>query len=130
MGWLYNSTLNPTVTFHFAGSPAITDIRIYLENTGTGGAVAPAQILIENVSTAFTAPAGVGAVNFSGLNLSGGLHTLQFQQQQNTWTFVSEVQFFGDTGGAIPEPATWAMLISGFGLAGTALRKRNRQVVA
>ena len=27
---------------------------------------------------------------------------------------------------AIPEPSTWAMMISGFGLAGAALRRRNR----
>jgi CHRD domain/PEP-CTERM motif len=29
--------------------------------------------------------------------------------------------------GAIPEPATWSMMISGFGLAGVALRRRRRQ---
>ena len=27
--------------------------------------------------------------------------------------------------GAVPEPATWAMMISGFGLVGTALRRRQ-----
>ncbi len=30
---------------------------------------------------------------------------------------------------AVPEPATWAMMITGFGLAGTALRRRNRAFV-
>lgn len=29
------------------------------------------------------------------------------------------------TPGGVPEPATWAMLIAGFGLAGSALRRRN-----
>ena len=33
-------------------------------------------------------------------------------------------------GGAVPEPATWAMLIAGFGLVGTSLRRRAREVVA
>lgn len=32
------------------------------------------------------------------------------------------------TPGAVPEPATWAMMIAGFGLAGAALRRRNLAV--
>ena len=32
--------------------------------------------------------------------------------------------------GAIPEPASWAMLLTGFGLVGGALRQRRRQVTA
>ena len=37
----------------------------------------------------------------------------------------------GHTGvSAVPEPATWAMLITGFGLAGSVLRSRRRQVLA
>jgi hypothetical protein len=31
------------------------------------------------------------------------------------------------TGSAVPEPATWAMMITGFGLAGTALRAARRR---
>lgn len=32
--------------------------------------------------------------------------------------------------GAVPEPATWALMISGFGLAGAALRRRRTTVMA
>lgn len=34
------------------------------------------------------------------------------------------------TGAAVPEPATWALMIGGFGLAGTALRRRRAAVAA
>lgn len=36
----------------------------------------------------------------------------------------------GGGGGVIPEPATWAMLIAGFGLVGAALRRRRETVTA
>lgn len=32
--------------------------------------------------------------------------------------------------GAVPEPATWALMMTGFGLVGASLRRRNRAVVA
>ena len=43
---------------------------------------------------------------------------------------ISHVAFFGTEdggggGGGIPEPATWAMMIMGFGAAGTVLRRRR-----
>ena len=37
---------------------------------------------------------------------------------------LSEVRF---TGSAVPEPSTWAMMITGFGLAGAALRSARRR---
>lgn len=37
---------------------------------------------------------------------------------------------FDPGGGAVPEPATWAMLLSGFGLVGLASRRRRSAVVA
>ena len=39
---------------------------------------------------------------------------------------ISHIQFYGsEGGGVIPEPATWAMLIVGFGLVGSAMRRRQ-----
>lgn len=44
-----------------------------------------------------------------------------------TWTIgtVTETANFEVRGGVIPEPATWAMLITGFGLVGVAARRRS-----
>jgi hypothetical protein len=37
--------------------------------------------------------------------------------------------FDANLGGAVPEPATWAMLITGFGLVGGAMRRRSKVAV-
>ena len=124
VGWYAPVTLNPTVTFHFSGSPTITDIKIHMDNSGVGGVFAPSAILIDGVNTPFTAPASgsIGFVDFSGLNLTGGSHTIQFDQKGGTWTFVSEIDFFG----GVPEPASWALMLFGSGVIGAALRRRGR----
>jgi hypothetical protein len=45
------------------------------------------------------------------------------------WNRMSGTIFQGDTG-AVPEPASWAMLIAGFGLVGAAARRRRTKTVA
>lgn len=40
------------------------------------------------------------------------------------------VQVLASVNGAVPEPASWAMMIAGFGLAGAALRRRQRVSVS
>ena len=124
VGWYAASTLNPTVTFNLAGTPTVNEIRVHLDNSRAGGVYSPAAILIDGVNTAFAGPANgsIGWVTFSGLNLSGSSHTIQFQQDLRGWVFVSEVQFLG---GGVPEPAAWAMMLAGFGMAGAAMRRRN-----
>ena len=126
VGWVHSVTPNPLITFNFAGNNVINSIAIHIDNSFVGGVSAPAKILVDGIDTAFTAPAAgtIGMINITGLNLTGNSHTIQFEQAQSGWTFVSEVTF-----GAVPEPASWAMMITGFGLVGATMRRR-RAVIA
>ncbi len=41
--------------------------------------------------------------------------------------FIADTNFVGQSGGAVPEPATWALMLIGFGAAGATLRRSRRQ---
>lgn len=79
--------------------------------------------LLGTISAPDTGPLGTGA----SLSLAfGGIHSVRFFSDNRTVGFDNFE--FGDlsVGGAVPEPATWTMLISGFGLVGCAIRRRRR----
>lgn len=57
------------------------------------------------------------------------LFTGQFDARTSS-TFDAIATFDAPPTGAIPEPATWAMMILGFGAAGTAIRSRRRAIAA
>lgn len=116
--------LNPTINFNFSGSPTITSARLHIDNSYVGGVFAPSAIWIDGAAVAWSGPAvgTIGWVDILGLNLTGGSHSLQLFQNGG-WVFVSEVEFFGR--GGVPEPATWALMIGGFGLTGAMLRRRR-----
>ncbi len=126
VGWYAPHSLNPTITFNFAGAPTITSIQMQIDNSGIGGVFSPAAIWVDGVNVAFSGPAlgTIGMLDINGLNLTGGSHTVQFFQDQSAWVFTSEVSFFGQDG-AVPEPAAWTLMLAGFGLAGVALRRRG-----
>ncbi len=44
--------------------------------------------------------------------------------------YVDDISFTGPATGAVPEPATWAMVLSGFAIVGSAARRRRAAVVA
>ena len=81
---------------------------LHVDNSNYDGVVAPATIRIDGINSAFT-----------GLDLTGNSHTVQINQVGGQWAFVSEVIF----GSNVPEPASRAMMIAGFGLVGATLRR-------
>ncbi len=82
---------------------------------------------------------GIGSLTWNNF----GLQSFNFGDQGvlNVWVFNDQLGFFGkgeehavgvyakfaltSMPSAVPEPATWAMMITGFGLAGAALRRRR-----
>lgn len=65
---------------------------------------------------------------------SGTWNTFQILNKQGNPLGLSHLAFFGTRddgidpgGGEVPEPATWAMLLAGFGMVGFASRRRRLQ---
>lgn len=131
VGWYTVSTLNPTVAFtllNYADPGAYFDVQqidIHIDNSRVGGVFAPAAILVNGAPVAFTAPAPgtIGWISLTGFAGVTSLSPVNVQFIQDSgWVFVSEVQFSGTF---VPEPASWAMLIAGFGLVGGTLRRQR-----
>ncbi len=84
------------------------------------------------------APGGVSRFGVRGIDMSALLDPGDPTAFVTGLTFVnagtvnlSQTPFTIDTGpGAVPEPASWVMLIAGFGLVGAAMRRRRGALVA
>jgi len=130
VGWYsgYPGGADPTVTFNFAGSQNIDSVTVWVDNSlGAGGVSLPDSVVIDGVSHSIAPDYGDGAprgYTFSGLGLSGSSVDIQFNQGATPWIMVGEVSFDGN--GAVPEPATWAMMLMGIGGLGMALRSRRQ----
>ena len=65
------------------------------------------------------------------LTLAGGAHTFTFYEHDEQGVLNAGLDNVSLTGGtpiaAAPEPAAWALMMTGFGLAGAGLRRRARQ---
>jgi hypothetical protein len=82
---------------------------------------------------------GVTTVDFTSPTLAAGSHNIEvfYADRDHTGAFLSLTLGSNSSGvvitpptGGVPEPATWALLIGGFGLAGTALRRRRAVAAA
>jgi hypothetical protein len=59
---------------------------------------------------------------FYGVAYTGAVDTVGFYGRPGYWA-LDNVAFAGP--GAVPEPASWALMLGGFGLVGAALRRRT-----
>jgi hypothetical protein len=99
------------------------------------------NVIINGVTHTYTsAPTGVGTLNVVAFDLSdfgivdgGTINSLRLtfvdNQAQGTVPTTSLVGALNSTGGAVPEPATWAMMLLGFGAIGCAMRRRGARAL-
>jgi hypothetical protein len=108
------------------GAPPIVNTFAFI-NTGPRGSLTPVFLTWDGASN-------LGPVNTNGffnrffapfVATSGGNLVFSPAPQDQNVVFSAVVQQ-----GAVPEPATWAMLIAGFGLTGAAMRRTRSVRVA
>jgi hypothetical protein len=61
------------------------------------------------------------------IQFAGPITTLSFTDVSENWHGIQIG--IGSVAGAVPEPATWALVLAGFGLTGAALRRRAKTAV-
>ena len=115
----YGITLSTTASS--AGASNDVDIMSALL-TGTG-IVSPISL-----STLFNNDV-IESYALAGLNLGAGTYTLTVTGSRGTTGAFGGNVSFNQTPG-VPEPATWAMMLLGFGAVGFAMRRRQRPALA
>jgi hypothetical protein len=85
------------------------------------------QVLINGVAHALTSSSGGQSLTVSGIPiLNGMLNTIEVKGVTSASdvaaTYTGTATF---SAAAVPEPASWALMIGGFGLIGAAMRRRR-----
>jgi hypothetical protein len=119
-----------------AGSGAFSDTFNFFLPTGTVFNIASSTSTLDFTSITFNGVAGtVSNVPHAETAIVGGVSVTENGQQQLivTGTGLSTSGWSGTATfdpAAVPEPATWALMIMGFGGAGALLRRRRTSVLA
>ena len=110
-----SATLSPTQGFGFFIEPDPFDVYDFTLLLSDGS----------TVSSSYDGSAGAGFLGFTGTDITG-------------FTISSDVDFAlgnfvvagRDTAPGVPEAATWAMMVGGFGMVGGALRGRRKTEIS
>lgn len=128
----FNTEIGKTyrLTFDFANNPFISGASMNFGVAGFGG-ISFLNDLSHAGSTTTAMNWQTYTVDFTALS---GTSTLFFNNTAggpNGGMYLDNIAIYDPSevvSGAVPEPATWALMISGFGLAGATLRRRARVV--
>lgn len=114
----------------------VFDHRTDLLNPATAGFYSAMSNSLSNLGKVAFSGDQRGSVLFDLSQFAGQKVNLRFQFQADyaapkRGVLLDNLLVAGSPiASAVPEPATWAMMITGFGLAGAALRQRRRQLAA
>jgi hypothetical protein len=134
---------NDTFNFTITGSPALFSGQLSTTSLLPNGAgnINFSNILLDGMAGLFSLITAPGAAETqaccqplgNGTVLLGtGSHTLSFTatNTSNVLGTYSGTFNFGAVPAAVPEPATWGMMLFGFAGIGMAIRRRRRPVLA
>ena len=129
----------------FAGAITTFTTTFSLAGYDAANATLSGQVLFDNFGEIFLNGNQIGGT-FTGFNsltpfgtnanfFNGALNTLSFVLRNDTGPQAFQVAGLTVTAellpaAAVPEPASWAMMIAGFGLVGASMRKRATRPVA
>lgn len=119
-------------SFYYSAINNPAFVNVYSGLNGTGDLLATINLA--------TTPNGAGdpdcfGTNFCpytaiGVTFSGIAHSVDFGGSANQVAFADITVGSSVAGGAVPEPASWALMLTGFGLVGGTMRARRRATVA
>ena len=119
---------NPTCVINFGGDVGSALIATATQLTWNFSAAPQPELVFGAVNGFICFGPGGGLCNFGGGNgvtyRDGGTYTVQ------NYTGVQVIGRLAPGGPAVPEPATWALMLFGFGLVGSAVRRRSATSVA
>lgn len=126
----YAAGFSTGFSFYYASNSDAT-INVYDGINGTGNVLASLALARQANQNC-----GQGASGFYcnwtpiGVTFAGVAKSIDFGGGAN-FVAYDNITFGSDRpGGTVPEPASWAMLIAGFGLTGAAMRRRRTPVAA
>ena len=120
--------------WHYGGASSMTVYAGLDGREGNGG--------FPTVLGFVSMPLTTGCVVSGGLTVTGcgwTKYTIAFNGSARSLVLAGSASYFdsvtfgangGPAVGGVPEPASWALLVAGFGLTGAALRRRRPRVVA
>lgn len=120
-----NNGFSNGFSFFYSSATAAT-VSVYDGLNGTGNVLASLNLVAQNTNNCSGDPTGTFC-NWTavGATFAGVGRSINFGGTAN-FTVYDDITFGSPTpGGAVPEPATWALMILGMGAIGGAMRRRR-----